>query len=285
MTIGKHLMNVARLCLLIVPGIFLVVESYNAARAQGSIAVIPLFHDRWHQSEGDNTLELTRQRVIVFVYRNAAAVYMDATFVNTESDSITHELALPSAGHTSIRSGTRSNGMIGVRLWVGGERVEPAIAEGKETWYTIAAAFGSHEEKKVRALFWVQTSLAEVDGNPGRDTMKIADGRRAFIIDMQHASAWKNNIQSVDISVTLRESLTRMNSSMGIEPKNYFDQNSGFFWSLQNIEPSFADDISVLYTPPRTMASHWNSMAKLSEFITTIAYGELLAYVKQLDEE
>ena len=258
---------------------------FHSARAQDAIAIIPLFHDRLHQAEGDNILQLSHQRVIVFVYRNAAAVYMDATFLNTESDSITHELALPSEGHMGVRSNTRSNGILGVQLWVSGERIEPSISEGRETWYTIMPSFGSHEEKKIRALFWVQTSLSDVDGFAGQDTMLIPDGRRGFLIDLHHAAAWKNVIQSLDISVNLRESLTRKNSRMGVEPKNYDDQRSGFSWTLQNIEPSFSDDISVLYTPPASMASHWNTMSKLSDFVERTAYDELLRFVRTIDEE
>jgi len=258
---------------------------FQRVQAQDAIAIIPLFHDRLHQAEGDVVLQLLHQRVIVFVFRNAAAVYMDATLLNTESDSITHELALPSSGHTSVRSNTHSNGILGVRMWVSGERVEPSVVEGKQTWYTIMPGFGSHEEKKISALFWLQTSLSEVDTSPGQDTLPIPEGRRGFLVDLQHASAWKNVIQSIDVSVNLRESLTGRNSRFGVDPKNYEDQRSGFLWSLQNAEPLFTDDISVLYTPPPAMISHWNTMAKLSSYIETTVYDELLKFVKSLDEE
>ena len=254
-------------------------------RGQGSIGIIPLFHDRTDRVEGDDIVQLTHQRVIVFVYRNAAAVYMDAGFVNTESDSIKHEIALPSSGHTSIRSSARSNGILGVRLWVGGERVEPATEEGKVKWYTITPAFGSHEEKSIRALFWIETAMSNADAVAGQDSSPIAEGNRALLVDLEHASAWKDVIQSVDVSVTLRESLTRRNAQVRVEPKNYVDQNAGYLWSMQDVEPSFNDDISILYTPPGMMTSHWNTRAKLSDYMTTTVYDELLRYVRQLDEE
>ncbi|MBI1803377.1 MAG: hypothetical protein HY033_09025 [Ignavibacteriae bacterium] len=261
------------------------ISQFAFGQSANSAALIPLFHDRVHQHIGDERLQLMSQRVVVFVYHNAAAVYLDAHFVNTESDSLTHELALPSKGHTSAQSGTISNGILGVKLWIAGERVEPSVDEGKETWYTIAPAFGSHEEKHIRALFWVQTSLADVDSVPSVDSATIHAGKRVLVVDLQHAAAWKDVVQSLDVSMVLREGLTKRNSRMDLEPKNYLDDHSTFFWSLQNVEPSFSDDISIVYTPPTAMASHWNTMAKLSDYITGTVYDELLGYVQQLDEE
>ena len=266
--------------------IFIVgILSRAPAQENSSIAIIPLFHDRLQPRGGDERIQLQSQRVIIFVYRNAAAVYLDAHFLNTESDSLTHDIALPSTGHMSIHSNIVSNGIFGAKLWVSNEHLELSISEGNRVWCSIAPSFASHEEKTVHALFWVQTSLADIGSAMGEDSALIPDGRRGFLVDMQHASAWKDIIQSLDVTIVLRESITQKNSRVSVEPKNYFTQHSAYFWSLENVEPSFSDDISFLYSPTTTMTSHWNTLAKLSEYTVHTAYDELLNYVQKLDEK
>jgi len=256
---------------------------FHGAHAQGSIAVVPLFHDRLHQSVEDEKVQLLSGRIVVFVYQNAAAVCADVHFVNTKSDSLTHEVALPSTKHASIRSSSVSNGLFDVEIWVDSERVEPSLDTSGGEWYTIHPSFGPHEEKKIRALFWVQTPMMHGDSPAGRDTAIIPEGKRALVVDLEHAEPWMDVIQSLDVIAIPREGMTLRNARVGVEPKNYFDQDGGYLWAFRDIEPSFSNDISILYSPPPTRISHWNTRAKLAAYMTTAAYGEILAYLRQLD--
>jgi hypothetical protein len=252
-------------------------------------AMIPIFHDRLNSSGRESLAQLRRQRFVAFVYRNAVAVSSEAEFVNTGSDSLFQEFALPSTGHeeNGDEPGRRiSNGLLSIQLWVEGERLVPEFThEGNEDWYTIRARFAPGGRRTVRAVFWVQTSLADVDGLPGLDTAEIPVGKRGFVLDLSHATVWNNVIEKIDVTVVLRGGMTFQRDSFSAEPDAYDLQDSTIAWSFRNVEPSPRDNIIVSYTPSGPWGTDTNTMAKLATYIVGKGYENLLQYVRQLDNQ
>ncbi len=255
----------------------------SVAQEKAYWAIIPTFHDRLNTSGGESPLRLQSQRFVLYVYRNAVAVYSEADFVNTSMGMLSQELALPSTGHKENGDepgGRISNGILSVRLWVEGERVEPELIHvGDEDWYTIQSRFTPGEERKVKAVFWAQTSLTNIDATPGLDTAAITVGKRGFIVDLSHAAVWNSVIGSLDVTVVLKGGMSFENDSFVAEPGTYDLQDSTITWSLADTEPSQSDNIVVSYSPSGSWSSTPNTMAKLSTYIVKKVYDNLLYFV------
>lgn len=267
---------------------FLIILNLNISYAQSGdyIAIVPTFHDRLNASQIEGTLQLKRQQFLLFVYRNAVAVYSEADFINNGTDTIAQELALPSTSHDENGDepgGRISNGILSVKLWIEGEPIGTEVVNDNDgDWYTIQAQFPPGEERKVKSLFWAQTSLTDIDSLPGLDTAKIKLDQRGFMIDLDHASAWNNVIESIDIQAVLQGGLAIGPDSFQITPDTYEIQDSILTWSFTNIEPSANGNILVMYKPSGNWQSTTNTMAKLSAYIVKKVYDKLINYSDQL---
>ncbi len=271
--------------------VIVVVAGSCALHAQGKnyLAIIPPFHDRQELSAPEGMLQLVRQRFVLFVYRNAVAVYSEGDFRNTGMDSVIQELGLPSTGHFAPRDeGDEgvSNGILSVQIWVEGERIAPGfVNEGSEEWYTIEGRFAPGELKRVKALFWAQTSLTDVDSPPGNDSTRIVDGGRGFMVDLSHAAIWRGIVQSIEVCAVLKEGLTSVPDSFDAAPDTYDLTDSTLTWEMRDIEPSTGDNITLKYMSTEGMTPTLNTMAALSRYIVTTGYDELLAFAGNLFEE
>ena len=252
-------------------------------------AMIPTFHDRVYTPGRESPVQLRRQRFIVFVYRNAIAASSDADFVNTGTESLTQEFALPSTGHAEggeEAGGRISNGLLSVQMWVEGERVMPEVThDGNEDWYTIRARFAPGQHRRVRAVFWAQTSLADVDSLPGLDTAAIPIGNRGFILDLSHAAVWNSIIETIDVTAVIQGGMSFQRDSFSAEPDTYDLQDSTMTWLLRNVDPTPRDNIIVSYAPAGRWGSETNTMAKLARYIVGRGFDSLLNYVRQVDNE
>ncbi len=268
--------------------LFLIIVQDCKAQTKEYIAIIPSFHSRQETGSTENPLQLVNQRFVVFVYSNAVAVYAESDFFNQSDNVLDQEFALPSTGHdeNGIEPGGRiSNGILSIQLWIEGDKVNPQfIRDGDEDWYTIKAKFSPNEKRKVMALFWAQTSLADVDSLPGLDTTIIVNGKRGFLIDLAHATVWNDVIQTIDIYVILKDGILPDEETFSAEPETFDLQDSTLTWSMENIEPSADDNIEVSYESNNNSYSSENTMAKLSTFIVKQVYDQLLDFVSQLDE-
>jgi hypothetical protein len=268
---------------------FVALPSFLQGQVTEYLAIIPAFHDRMNTSGSESPLRLQRQRFVLFVYRNAVAVYSEADFVNTGSDTLSQEFALPSTGHdeNSHESGGKiSNGILNIQCWIEGKRVAPEFVQNaNEEWYTVRSRFAPGERRRVKAVFWAQTSLTDVDSLPGLDTVAIAIGKRGFLLDLYHASVWSGAIESVDITMVLKGGMSFQRDAFAVEPRAYELQDSTVTWSLKSIDPSPGDNVVVLYAPAGRWGSATNTMAKLSTYIVKKAYDNLRYYVKQMEQE
>lgn len=259
------------------------------AQQKEYLAIIPPFHDRLQTPSAESPLQLKQQRFVLFVYQNAVAVYLETIFLNSGLEKIDQELSLPSTGHDENGDepgGRISNGILSVHLWVEGEQVNPQIInEGNEDWYTINTRFEPGESRKVNALFWVQTSLTDIDSLPGLDSAIIKDGKRGFLVNLAHAGIWRDYIESVDVIAVLNDGVLKNLNSIEIRPQTYELNDSTMTWTFNNIEPTEDDNIYVSYTASGQENSQINSMAKLSKFIVQDVYKELVSYYDQLYEE
>ena len=217
------------------------------------------------------------------------AVASDADFLNTGKDTLSQEFALPSAGHagTGDENGERiSNGILSVQMWIEGQRIAPEfIHDGNEDWYTIRSRFAPGEHHRVKAVFWAQTSLSDLTSIPGRDSVIIPLGRRFFVLDLSHATVWKNVIESIDVRVVLKGGLSFRQDSVSCEPDTYHLQDSTITWSFRDMKPSTRDNIIVSYTPSGIRGSVPNTIARLETFIVKTVYDRLLDYTRQGDEK
>ena len=255
----------------------------------GYLAIIPTFHDRLGTPGYESPLQLKQQRFVLFVYSNAVAVYCEADFFNSGTNSIDMELSLPSTGHDENGDepyGRISNGILSVQLWVEDEQVEPHIInDGNTQWYTVQTHFEPNEIQEVKALFWAQTSLTNIDSLPGLDTTIIKDGQRGFLVNLAHMATWKDVIESLDVIAVLRDGVQQNLDTSNITPLTYDFEDSTLVWSYTDIEPTEDDNIYLPYSASGEQNSEYNTMAKLSEFIVTEAYDQLLSYYNQLYEE
>jgi hypothetical protein len=252
-------------------------------------AIIPAFHDRLITSGRESILQLQRQRFVVFVYRNAVAVTSDAVFLNTGADTLSQEFALPSTGHGGIEEehgGRISNGILSVQLWIEGQRIAPDfIHEGNEDWYTIRSRFAPGERRRVKAVFWAQTSLADVNVFALADTVGIPRGKRSFVLDLSHATVWKNLIDAIDVTVVLKAGLSFKQDSVSCEPNTYHLQDSTITWTLRGMKPSPGENIVVSYSPSGPWGLGPNTKARLEKYIVGRVYDSLLDYARQIDKE
>ncbi|GEM_PF-1715508 len=259
------------------------------AQESRCLAIIPSFHDRLRTSGAEGPVQLSRQRFVVFVYPNAAAVYSEADFVNTSSETFVQEFALPSTGHNengNAPGGRISTGILNVQLQVQGKRIAPDfIKDGIEDWYTIRTPLAPGEQQNVQALFWAQTSLADLDSLPGLDTVEIPDGRRGFMCDLAHGATWNSAISTIHIEVVLMQDLNIDPGSVSADPNTYEVQDSTFSWNLYNVEPSPDDNLFVWYSGIENHKPEYNTMAKLSGYIVKTVYDNLLTYARMRDEE
>jgi len=263
--------------------------SLSIGQEKNYSAVIPAFHDRLITSGHESVLQLQRQRFVLFVYRNAVAVFSEADFRNTGVDTVSQEFALPSTGHSEIGDepgGRISNGILSVQMWVEGQRIAPEfIHAANEDWYTIRSRFAPGERHNVRAVFWAQTSLAGVSPLPALDTVEIPVGKRSFVLDLYHAAVWRNVIETIDVTVVLKGGMSFQRDSFSCEPDTYLLQDSTVTWSLRNMKPSPSDNIVVSYTPYGSWGSTPNTMANLEKYIVRRAYDRLLDYARQIREK
>jgi hypothetical protein len=269
---------------------FLLVSGAPArAQEQVCMAVVPAFHDRLHPSGEGSLLRLQSQHFVLFVYRNAVVVYSQADFVNAGTDTLTQEVALPSTGHDENGEepgGRISNGISSVQVWVEGERVFPeVIHENNEEWYAVQASFPPGEHRIVKALFWAQTTLAGIDSLPGLDTATIAPGKRGFMVDLYHATAWNGVIASISLAAVLKDGLSFSRDSFSAEPDSYELQDSLLSWSFEDVEPLPWDNVVVAYSPTDGVEKGTNTMAKLSSFIVKQVYDELREYAERDEEQ
>jgi hypothetical protein len=278
-------------CLRFILLVLLSFGAYDSSMAQEKefIAVIPAFHDRLNTSSIESPLRLEGQRFVLFVYENAVAVFSEADFVNMGVDTLSQEFALPSTGHdeNGDKPGGRiSSGILSAQLWVGGERVEPeTIHDGSQDWYTISSKIAPGHQCRVRAVFWAQTSLTDIDSLPGLDTVAIANGKRGFMVDLSHAVIWKGAIESARITVVIKGGMSFTHDSFSAVPDAYNLQDSTITWTLRDVEPSLNDNICVFYRPAGSAMSSSITMAQLSTYIVRSVYGELLDYVERNQQE
>ena len=276
-------------CILIYLFIFIFISAFPCkAQTKEYIAIIPPFHSRQEIGGTENPLQLVHQRFVLFVYENAVAVYSESDFVNQDDNALDQEFALPSTGHDENGAepgGRISNGILSIQLWIQGEQVDPQfIQDGDGEWYSIHTKFAPHENRTVKALFWAETSLTDVDSIPGIDTTRIANGKRGFLINLAHATVWNGVIQSIDTYVVLNDGILPNDQTFSAEPETYDLQDSTLSWSMENIEPTPDDNIEVSYESLNNADSTTDTMAKLSKFIVKSVYDRLLDYVNQLDE-
>jgi hypothetical protein len=272
--------SAARRCILLISTLIALFSNAGFACPQSGgnpLAIIPPFLDRQHRDDWESTLQLTRQEFVVFLYRDAAVVYSEADFVNTGSDTLRVELGLPSTGFaTNQESGGQdiSSGIRDVRLWLTRERIKPMLHhEGQVDWLTVTAVFTPQVQTTMKALFWVETPT-------GNDP-----GDRAISIPVSEAAIWKDAINSVDVTVILKEGITADDSSFEADPDSYSVEDSVLTWSFGDIEPSQSDDISILYNSTQPHFIDAGIRGKLSKFIIERVYDEMLDYVRESEEE
>ncbi len=257
----------------------------QSAPAQGTqyIAMIPVFHDRQWRGGLEGPLHLHRQRFVMAVFRNAVAVYSEAEYVNNGTLPIEQELALPSTGHDEngdLPGGRISNGLLDVQMWIQDRRVEPQfVNDGIQDWVAIRARFEPGEERKVNALFWVQTSYANVDSIPGLDSVAIPDGDRGFLVDVWHAAPWNGSVGSLRADAILEDGLRDHDPSFRAEPDTYETQDSVLVWRFYDLEPSQGDNIEVKYSSVGRSEGSPNTMASLSAMMIETVYGTLREYL------
>jgi len=281
--------NVDRLRLVLLLSLLIALPNVGRAQEREYVAIIPTFHDRLNTSGQESFLQLQRERFIVFVYRNAVAVYSEANFVNSGMETLTQEFALPSTGHreNGDEPGSRiSNGILSAQVWVEGKQVSPVLVhDDNGDWYTIKSQFTPWGRQTVKAVFWAQTSLTDIDSLPGLDSTAIPTGKRGFLLDLYHAGVWNNAIETIDVTVVLRGSMSFRQDLFSAEPETYDLQDSTMRWTFRNIEPAPEDNIIVSYTPSGSWGSGTNTMAKLSTYIVKQVYDKLIDYASQIEED
>jgi hypothetical protein len=257
---------------------FLSSSSTAQPTMQGNpFAIIPPFLDRLHRDDWETTLQLARQEFVVFLYHDAAVVYSEADFVNTGADTLRVELGLPSTGYTIGRGLAEqdvSSGIFGIQLWVRGERIKPKVHQGGDAeWVTVTPTFTPQVQTTVKALFWAETTI-------GGDS-----GDRGIGIPLSQSAIWKGLINSVDVTVVLKEGLISSDSLFQADPDPSSIEDSVLTWSFSEVEPSTDQDISILYHSSRNQALNADERESLSRFIIEHAYDEILEYALESDEE
>jgi hypothetical protein len=259
-----------------------------AGNGEGSTAVIPPFHDRENVSGIEGPVRMSRLSFTLFLYRDAVAVYEEADLVNTRKEPIDREISLPSGGtdHDGpAPDGVVSHGILGVRVWVDGERTLPKVITGGDdvSWYTVHTTFGRFETRKIKALFWTRTFPASADELPGLDSTVIARGPRQFTLDLSHAALWNGTIGKLDVMVLLQEGMDMESTTIRATPDTYEEYGTVLSWHRSNVEPSPTDDITVDYMPDDA-SSTISTMAQLARTVTREGYDDLLRTVEDMRE-
>jgi hypothetical protein len=253
--------------------------SSNAqSQMQGNpVAIIPPFLDRLHRDDWESTLQLARQEFVVFLYHDAAVVYSEAEFVNTGIDTLHVEVGLPSTAYTigkGLAEQDVSSGVFGVQLWVSGERVKPKLHEDVDAeWVTMTPTFTPQVQTTVKALFWAETTI-------GGDS-----GDRGIGLPLSQSAIWRDPINSIDVTVVLKEGLVSSDSLFQTDPEPSSIEDSVLTWSFSEIEPSTDQDISILYHSSRNQPPNADERDSLSRFIIEHAFDEILEYARESDEE
>lgn len=258
----------------------------GARTGEPHTAVIPSFYDRAHALGVEGPIRVTTLAFTLFVYRDAVAVYEEADMMNMEKDPVIRELSLPSTGFDQDGhppGGPISNGILGVQMWVDGERTIPQVLSDGDnvSWYTIRAAFDRFETKKIKALFWVRTFPANDDELPGLDSTTIPYGPRRFMVDLSHAAMWAGDIEALDVTALLRDGMDMTSANFNATPDSYESYDTVVTWHLQDVEPSGAEDISVTYIPDDA-ERRATPMSDLARRISREGYEELLRTVDSM---
>jgi hypothetical protein len=258
-------------------GFFLCSAAAQTLMQSNPVAIIPPFLDRLHRDDWESTLQLARQEFVVFLYHDAAVVYSEADFANTGTDTLRVELGLPSTGYTignGLAEQDVASGIFGVQLWVSGERIRPKVhRDGDAEWVTVTPTFTPQVQTTVKALFWVETAI-------GGDS-----GDRAIGIPLSQSAIWKGLINSIDVTVVLKEGLASSDSLFQADPDPSSIEDSVLTWSFSEIEPNTDQDISILYHSSRNQALSEDERESLSRFVIEHAYDEILEYARESDEE
>jgi len=255
------------------------------AQCQDFFALIPPFFDRQHHDDWESSLALKRQEFVILLYQNAAVVFSQATFVNTGSLPLTVELALPSTGYAAREvlgaTGT-SNGLLGVRAWVDDERAKPELLRDSEAeWVVISPLFHPARETRVRAMFWVQTSLVDLDSLPSLENKPISQGERAVWVLLSKAAIWKSSIDEAKVTLILKDGLAITDSTLNLTPPTYDAHDSTVTWTSRNIEPSTNDDILAAYLTSGYLPTAGDTMEQLARVALEDGYDELLEYTRE----
>jgi hypothetical protein len=257
-------------------------QQTSQAQEQDTIAIIPPFLDKYQRDDWSGALELDRQEVVVFLYQNAAAVYMEADFNNLGVDSVSAEIGLPSTGYTIQDYENKewnSKGLLGVKIWVDGEGMAPDLEEySGDIWYSITPLFRVNQKTNIKTLFWVPTTYGDLDESGLSDSLRIKPGKRSLMICFSKAAMWKEDVNLSNFTVILKDGLNSSDETMEVFPKYYTETDSSFFWSMENIEPTSENDIIIRYNTKRLTKTSLNTLIKVHDYILEKSYNELIDY-------
>ena len=145
-------------------GLFLLVFNLIGAAQQetGNVrAIVTPLIDRQHRSDWDSQVQLVKQKFIIVLYQNAAAIFSESDFKYLGMDSTSVEFDLPSTGYkTQTASGKDvfNTTLRDPQIWVDGSKTSPGLREDDEVeYYTIAPHFNPGQTKKIKALFWYRS--------------------------------------------------------------------------------------------------------------------------------
>lgn len=269
-------------------GVLVLSGSAGATAGSPHTAVIPSFYDREHEFGIEGPIRVSSLAFTLFVYRDAVAVYEEADMMNMGKEPVSRDLSLPSTGfdqNGAEPGGAVSSGLLGVQLWVDGERTVPRMLTDGDgvSWYTIRASFQRFETKRVKALFWVRTFSPGTDQPPGLDTTTVPGGQRRFMVDLSHAAMWAGDIETLDVTALLRDGMDVTNAAFSATPDSYENYDAVVTWHLQDVEPSRSEDISVQYIPDDGQRRAL-SLSDLAKKIAHEGYDELLRTVDSMRE-
>lgn len=252
--------------------------------AQSVHAIITPFQDHHANIRWDDAIQISRQRFIILLYQNAAAVYSEAVFTNAGQDTLAAELAIPSTGYGITLGGEHifNATMFNPRVWVEGEKQAVRTEETEEAeWYTVKPWFAAGASKIVKALFWIPTPLSLMDAEPPPDTAGIAAGERHWLLRLSDAAAWKDDIDDIEVVAILKDGLKTDNCRLEFHPRIGEAQDSTIRWSYQNVGPAESENIHCSYNTTGIGATALATLETLSEEITGSGYNELLTLARQ----
>lgn len=263
------------------------IVSVSLSQRTDYLAVIPPFLPVKSDSGIPSSIQLKNQRYVLFQYQNAVVVYAEGIFTNSAEETVRVNLGLPSTGYRMSDPDDKvkiSNGLLGVRLWIENERIEPEIHEiDGVQWFTVAPLLPHDKETMVKAMFWMQTSLSNIDSLPGMDTIPIPKGQRSFLVDLADASVWRETIEEAAIILVLKDGLSPRDAGFSAKPDNHDLGISKLSWTLRDLEPTTTDNVRVRYSTRK--ANSFGTMARAAEVIQDRIYDELREYLQVKKEE